>query len=216
MIEKREDENVHKYVTDNADIPTIFEYILGIAWYIISDYSFDLLEAWNLSLDANLLPKTHASGGEADIVIDYCNTNIFSEHKLMIEATLTNSTNQRRNEMEPVSRHLGRLKAKNTNKEVYALFLSNYLDKNVIIDFRSRKDIPFYDNETGKYITDNKIIPIEIQEVINILEKEINYEKLYCVFDSAYVSSTNIKDWYEKEIKEKIIQENDIESYSLS
>lgn len=205
LIEKREDEKIQKLVTDKANIPTIFEYISGIIWYIISDYSFDLLKSWNLSLDANMFPKSHATGGNADIVIDYKKNDIFDEHKLMIEVTLTNGVNQRRAEMEPVSRHLARLKADNPNKEVYTVFISNYLDENVVIDFRSRKDIPYRDKKTGKYIEDNKIIPIGTQELRKILEKDIKYNQIYEIFNNAYNSSTNIKVWYSTEIKSKIV-----------
>lgn len=67
----RDDECIMSMVTDNADIPTIFEYILAISWYIISGRNGDVLKFMNLSLEADLLPKTHAGGGEADIVWEY-------------------------------------------------------------------------------------------------------------------------------------------------
>ncbi|MBQ3443950.1 MAG: AlwI family type II restriction endonuclease, partial [Selenomonadaceae bacterium] len=37
FISDRADNEIQKLVTDNADIPTIFEYVLGILWYKISD-----------------------------------------------------------------------------------------------------------------------------------------------------------------------------------
>lgn len=204
LIEERDDEKVQKYVTDNADVPTIFEYLLGITWYIISNKEFNLLESWNLSLDANLLPKRHAGGGNADIVIQYTKSVAYDKHKLMLEATLTNDTNQRRAEMEPVSRHLGRLKADNPNEEVYGVFIANHLDENVVIDFRSRKYVPFYDKKSEKYITDNKIIPLGTQELRRIINKNMDYEKIYKLFAQAYSSNSDYKDWYEKEIKENL------------
>ena len=70
-FKNRSDKEIHKLVTDNADIPTIFEYILAITWYVISGKKGDVLEYMNLSLEADLLPKTHAGGGEADIVWKY-------------------------------------------------------------------------------------------------------------------------------------------------
>lgn len=199
-IENRDDKKIQSYITDNADVPTIFEYLLGITWYIISDYSIDILDSWNMSLDANLLPKRHASGGAADIVIDYQTTPSIAEHKLMLEVTLTNKTNQRRAEMEPVSRHLGNLKAQNPNKEVYCIFVASYLDTNVIIDLRSRKNTPFYDISTSKWVEENKIIPLDTSNIKMILEKGIKYNKLYSVFDAAYKSNTKYKDWYQENI----------------
>lgn len=56
-FESRNDDEIRSIVTDNADIPTIFEYVLGIAWYIISERKGDVLEYMNLSLEADLLPK---------------------------------------------------------------------------------------------------------------------------------------------------------------
>ena len=58
---------VDEYMDWNADIPTIFEYLLGISWYKISERKGNILEFMKLSLDANLLPKTHAGGGIADM-----------------------------------------------------------------------------------------------------------------------------------------------------
>ena len=107
-FESRNDTEIKSMVTENADIPTIFEYVLGILWYKISERQGKILDYMKLSLDADLLPKTHAAGGEADIVYEYPETEYYPAHSLLIEATLADSTNQRRMEMEPVSRHLGR------------------------------------------------------------------------------------------------------------
>ena len=67
---RREDSTINQMVTDNADIPTIFEYILGIIWWKASHQKGKVLDYMKLSLDANLLPITHAAGGEADIVYE--------------------------------------------------------------------------------------------------------------------------------------------------
>jgi len=97
-----DDEEIQKLVTDEADGPTIFEYILAIAWYKTSERKGNILNFMNLSLEADLLPKTHAGGGEADIVWKYEKSENYPAHDLLIEATLSDSTNQRRMEMEPV------------------------------------------------------------------------------------------------------------------
>ena len=118
-FENRNDNEIRNMVTDNADIPTIFEYVLGIAWYIISNREGDVLDYMNLSLEADLLPKTHAGGGEADIVWRYNQTECYPKHMLLIEATLADGSNQRRMEMEPVSRHLGEYCLTHPNDEAY-------------------------------------------------------------------------------------------------
>lgn len=35
-FENRTDSSLNSYITDNADVPTMFEYILGIIWYKLS------------------------------------------------------------------------------------------------------------------------------------------------------------------------------------
>ena len=46
LFEKREDGEISRMVTDNADIPTIFEYILGIIWYKVSPVSYTHLDVY--------------------------------------------------------------------------------------------------------------------------------------------------------------------------
>lgn len=70
-FEKRNDDSIRSKITDNADIPTLFEYIIGVIWYKISNRCGDILSAFNLSLDADLLPRTHACGGTEDITYRY-------------------------------------------------------------------------------------------------------------------------------------------------
>lgn len=67
------------------------------------------LDFMKLSLEANLLPKTHIAGDYADYFIyEYkpC-TSYPPKHSLLLEITLADGNNQRRMEMEPVSRNLG-------------------------------------------------------------------------------------------------------------
>ena len=136
LIANREDTEIQKLVTDNADIPTIFEYVLGILWYKLSHRQSNVLDFMKLSLDVDLLPKTHAAGDDADIVYEYPTSATYPAHSLLLEATLTERTNQRRMEMEPVSRHLGNHILRTGNLNSYCLFASNELNINVVSDFR--------------------------------------------------------------------------------
>ena len=43
-FEKRDDKDIQALVTNNADVPTIFEYVLAIAWYKISGRQGKVLE----------------------------------------------------------------------------------------------------------------------------------------------------------------------------
>ena len=202
-IENNDRSAINEYVDWNSDVPTIFEYILGITWYRFSNRSGNILEYMKLSLDANLLPKTHAAGGTADIVYEYNKTNDYPEHKVLLEATLTESTSQRKSEMEPVSRHLMREIQENDNDDTYAVFVANILQEEVLSDFRSRKNYQFRGKNSVK--SGLKIISLSIRDIIKLINIKIQYSKLYKIFDEAY-KDTNINDleWYEKLLKNKI------------
>ena len=204
LISKRADKEIQELVTDDADIPTIFEYILGIAWYKISERKGDILSFMNLSLEADLLPKTHAGGGEADLVFQYEAENGYPKHSLLIEATLADSTNQRRMEMEPVSRHLGEYMLTHKGREAYCVFITNFLHMNVISDFRNRRKMEYYGGKNGDEVINGMMItPLENELLVTILRNGVKYPQLYKFFHEIQESSLAPKEWY-GELKRKI------------
>ena len=204
LISKRADKEIQELVTDDADIPTIFEYILGIAWYKISERKGDILSFMNLSLEADLLPKTHAGGGEADLVFQYEAENGYPKHSLLIEATLADSTNQRRMEMEPVSRHLGDYMIAHKNLESYCVFITNFLHMNVISDFRNRRKMEYYGGKNGDEVINGMMItPLENNLLVTILKTGVKYPQLYKLFHEIQESSLAPKEWY-NELKEQL------------
>lgn len=211
-FEDRNDGNdgeIRKCVTDNADVPTIFEYILGILWYRVSEFEGKPLDYMNLSLDADLLPKTHAAGGEADIVYRYAACSDYPSHALLLEATLSSGTNQRRMEMEPVSRHLGQYLLKHEELTSYCIFVTNELNINVLSDFRGRKSILYYDvQNVARYVSGMKIIPIRTAELRAILQKGMTYRQLYPLFEASFQSELLPHEWYEQMIEEPLRNES--------
>lgn len=196
-FEQRNDTEIRNMVTDNADVPTIFEYVLGILWYKTSERHGRLLDYLKLSLDADLLPKTHAAGGEADIVYEYNETEHYPAHTLLLEATLADNTNQRRMEMEPVSRHLGNHLIRTGNNDSYCVFATNFLNINVIADFRGRKYMPYYDSQDhSRSVTGMKIIPLQTSELKKIVTNQMKYKELYPIFELAYNSTLPPHEWY--------------------
>lgn len=200
-FEARNDKRIEELVTDEANIPTIFEYILGIIWYKVSEKHGNILEYMKLSLEANLLPKTHATGGSADIIYEYEYCEDYPEHSLLIEATLSDGTNQRRMEMEPVSRHLGEYLLRSNNPFDYSLFISTFLHRNVISDFRSRKNMFYYGEDNG-VVEGMKIISLDTATLKEIINKNINYRYLYKVFQIYYESDLSPLEYQENLIKE--------------
>lgn len=201
-FETREhDSEIKQQVGSDADVPTIFEYIVAVAWYRISEYRGNVLDYMNLSLDANLLPRTHAGGGMSDIVYKYDATTEYPQHDLLIECTLMESTTQRHGEMEPVSRHLLNYML-DVNDNAYCTFVSNNLHPMVISDFRGRKKMPMYRNDT-EYVDGMKIIPLHTNELKTILSNSLTYSTLYKMFDDAYNDNERMAPpkWYEERIK---------------
>lgn len=199
-FKERNDKRIEELVTDEATIPTIFEYILGIIWYKVSGRQGNILDFMKLSLEANLLPKTHAAGGCADIIYEYEACTSYPKHSLLLEATLADRNNQRRLEMEPVSRHLGDYRIRSNNPFDYSLFVSTYLDKNVVSDFRYRKIYPYTrDKET---IEGMKIISLDTDTLKKIIENRSTYSYLYDVFNKYHEMALETVDWHENLIKD--------------
>ena len=204
MFENRNDSEIQSIVTNNADVPTIFEYVLAIVWYKISGRQGKILEYMNLSLDADLLPITHAAGGHEDITYKYSATADYPAHTLLIEMTLASKTNQRRMEMEPVSRHLGDYMLVHRDEEAYCLFATTFLHVNVTSDFRIRKNAPYYSIDGSEFVDGMKIIPFQTSEIKTIIRKKITYAKLYHIFEQAHQSNVAPNMWYQQEIANKL------------
>lgn len=209
LLDKLEDRNqsfdtdLMNLVGNGADVPTIFEYLVAIIWYRISDHQGKILDYMNLSLDADLLPRTHAGGGVSDIVYKYPKSDDYPEHSLLIECTLMEGTNQRHGEMEPVSRHLANYLIDQDDK-AYCSFISNDIHTSVMSDFRARKNSAFYRNDTD-HVDTMKIIPLETKDLKIVIEKDIHYSQLYKIFENAYYSDEkNVPKWYKECIEEKL------------
>lgn len=202
LFEDRKDAQIHHLVTDNADIPTIYEYVTAIAWYRISGCKGDVLDYMNLSLEADLLPRTHAGGGEADIVWEYEATGDYPNHTLLIEATLSDKSGQRRMEMEPVSRHLGDYALAHPDREAYCVFTSTNVNYNVISDFRLRKDMVYYSQDGARQVNGLKIFPLYTAQISDLLRVSASYPQVYRMLCQAYEASEEPKPWFEKWIAE--------------
>lgn len=198
----RNDKKIEELVTDEAEIFTIFEYILGIIWYKISERQGNILDFMKLSLEANLLPKSHAAGGVADIIYEYEKCSDYPKHSLLLEATLS-SSNQRRMEMEPVSRHLGNYRIHHDTEFDYSLFVSTEIDKQVRTDFTFRKIIPY--TKGDKTINGLKIISISTDPLKKIIRNKTKYKDLYTIFNKYH--ETPLEQNYDDETYINMINE---------
>lgn len=197
-IYPRKDDQIRKLIKEwyqdyEATIPALFEYLLGISFYWLSEKQVRISDILNSGLDANLLPKTHTAGGQADIVvrckdIDY-----------LIEATLSDNDGQRKMEAEPVPRHLAK-HILEVNPKSLALFVAGQLDRNNLVVLRNYKYSPWYYSDEDCVETMN-ILPLSVSNMIYLLKHETDFNKLENKFETALNSETRDGfKWYTNEI----------------
>lgn len=203
-FKNRRDDVIHEEITDDASPSSCFEYILAIIWYRISGRKGRLRDCMNGHLDANMLPKTHASGLMSDLIFKYDRTNDYAEHDLLIEATLSESSGQRKMEWEPVSRHLEANIKTTNNENDYVLFIAGKLADETVKTFRLQKNYDF--DCDGHHFDYLKIIPIDIDILKAIMEKEYNYSSLYKIFEKSFRSDLISMNWYNSTIREEFIK----------
>ena len=181
----RNDREIQSIVSDSATIPTIFEYVLAVAWYHISDKDYSIRKSLNLSLDGNFKPLTHAVGGDGDIVIKR------PQMTLMLEATLMNKNAQKRGELEPVIRHATNLANRsNNNDEVLTIFVADELDNNVINIFRAVSYVELESTqEREKHIKGINIFSLTIKEVSELIVKNVDHNHILNSIKNEFATS---------------------------
>ncbi len=171
------DRQIKAEVCQDATVPTIYEYMVGIAWYYFSGKRIDLLGSYNLTLSANFEPLVHAGGGQGDIVI-------YEEDKvIMLEATLMNASSQKRGEWEPVLRHSINLKideeTAKTGREVTTFFIADSFDCNTINIWKAVAAVPLQSSVDKSKFTDNVVImPVNTEELCLLMDKNDEYDAI--------------------------------------
>ena len=84
--------------------------------------------------------------------------------------------------------------------EAYCVFITTFLNNNVISDFRQRKDAVYYNNDGTEYITGMKILPMQTTELKTLIKFDVRYPQIYKMLDMAYRSDGAPKEWYENSI----------------
>ena len=81
------------------------------------------------------------------------------------------------------------------------LFISTFLHRNVISDFRSRKN-SFYYGDNDRVVEGMKIISLDTSTLKEIIKKNTNYRYLYKVFQKYHESDLSPLEYQENLIKE--------------
>lgn len=195
MISNRQnDKKIKQYVNEDATVPTIYEFIIAIAWYYISDKKISVYDSLNLTLNGDLEPVIHAGGGAGDIVVKY------SDKIVMLEATLMNAAAQKRGEWEPVLRHAINLTAESYPQRVFTLFIADTLDYNTINIWRAVAAVTLKSSTTGEKTEHVIIMPFTNEHLCHFIENNISDEKIIAAIDTSYDEiRTNFDDtWHEK------------------
>lgn len=191
--DRNNDQLIRDQVNPSATVPTIYEYIIGIAWYYISDKDFDLFESLNMTLNADFEPEMHASGGEGDIVINY------NDKTILLEMTLMNRAAQRRGEWEPVLRHSVNYKAQNLEQECFTFFIADELDYNTINIRRAVAAAPLKSTSGSETNVNGVVImPFTNENIISFLNNSINSRKIINAVKDSFSKVPKITeaDWH--------------------
>ena len=174
---RNNDSKLKEYVSTDATVSTIYEFVVGIAWYYFAGKRIDLLSSYNLTLSANFEPLVHAGGGQGDIVI-------YEDDKVvMLEATLMNSSSQKRGEWEPVLRHSVNLKIEEeingSQRQVTTFFIADEFDSNTINIWKAVAAVPMQSSVDRENFTENVVImPINSSELSVLTDKSDEYDKI--------------------------------------
>ena len=167
----------------DAAVPTIYEYVVGLAWYYFSNKTIDLLQSFNLTLSADFEPLTHAGGGMGDIVI------YEPDKVIMLEATLMNAGSQKRGEWEPVLRHAVNLKidVESANqqetsadqREVTTFFIADSFDANTVNIWKAVSAVPLQSStDKRKYTNGVIIMPVTSAELARLMDRGSEYNQI--------------------------------------
>lgn len=203
--DRSNDGKIKEEVCSDATVPTIYEYIVGLAWYYFSNKTINLLDSFNLTLSANFEPLTHAGGGMGDIVI-------YEENQvIMLEATLMNANSQKRGEWEPVLRHSVNLKIEeenSTKREVTTFFIADTFDFNTINIWKAISSVPLQSSTDKSKYTDSVIImPINNNELSQLMDKKQKYNDIIHQVRQLFLKDITRFDnsWREKFINQVMV-----------
>lgn len=196
--DRRKDPQIKQAVNDGATVPTIYEYIIGIAWYYISRESFDLYHSLNLTLNADFEPVIHAGGGDGDIVIHY------EDIIVMLEVTMMNKQAQKRGEWEPVLRHSLNLKAAHEPKPTLTFFIADELDYNTINIWRAVAAASLESTNTHKKVDGVQIMPFTNRDILHFLEGNVYHQDIIQATTNSFARIPRIADtrWHEEVVEQ--------------
>lgn len=145
---------------DIFDAPLILEYNTWRAMTMLDGGDIK----GNFKFDDAGRPLSTAQGNMPDIECDY------GDFILSVEVTMQSGQRQYEAEGEPVARHYGQMKSR-TGKEAYCLFIAPTINPAALSHFYALNQI-----NIGYYGGKTKIIPLELDQFMRLVENSYNYE----------------------------------------
>ena len=142
------------------DAPLMFEYNTWRAMTMLDGGNIK----GNFNFDDAGQPLSTAAGNMPDIECDY------DDFALSVEVTLQAGQRQYESEGEPVARHYGQLKKK-SGKETYCLFIAPTINAATLAHFYGLNHLSI-----ALYGGKSKIIPLELDQFMRLIENSYNYE----------------------------------------
>ena len=142
------------------DAPLMFEYNTWRAMTMLDGGNIK----GNFNFDDAGQPLSTAAGNMPDIECDY------DDFSLSVEVTLQSGQRQYESEGEPVARHYGQLK-KRTGKDTYCLFIAPTINPATLAHFYGLNHLSI-----ALYGGKSKIIPLELDQFMRLIENSYNYE----------------------------------------
>lgn len=142
------------------DAPLMFEYNTWRAMTMLDGGNI----RGNFNFDDAGQPLSTAAGNMPDIECDY------DDFSLSVEVTLQAGQRQYESEGEPVARHYGQLK-KRTGKDTYCLFIAPTINPATLAHFYGLNHLSI-----SLYGGKSKIIPLELDQFMRLIENSYNYE----------------------------------------
>lgn len=164
-------------------VPAVYEWLCSLAWFYMSEEPYDVLGSMNLTMDSRWLPVACAGAGQGDVVVRY------PDKTVLIEASLMNLNNQRRNEWEPAMRHTAEV-ASERDVPVYTLFVAPRLDQNTINVWKAVSQVPMR-ARNGKEVR-CRILPVTSEELARWVEGRVPSSRILAEIARAYESDTQV------------------------
>lgn len=162
---------------DYESMPAIYEWLCGLAWFYMSERPYEVIRSMNLTMDESWLPVSCAGAGYGDVVVRYPDCTV------LIEASLMNLNNQRRNEWEPAMRHTAEVAAER-DVPVYTLFVAPKLDQNTINVWRAVSKVPM--RAKNGHEVRCRILPVTSAELAEWVEMGVPASAILDGIDRAY------------------------------